>query len=181
MYLFLANGFEDMEAIASIDILRRANIKVKTVSITGNIAVVSSHGVTMIADVLFDDCFFENVKAFVFPGGLGNAESLSVHKGVKELLFKYKDTETYLAAICASPMIFGKYGLLDGKQAVIYPGMESKLGNAIYKKSEFVVVNGNLVTGKGPAASIPFAFKLVDLLKGKDAVAQVKKAMCFEK
>ncbi len=180
VYVFLANGFEDIEAIASIDILRRAGVEVTTVSITDNISVVSSHGVPMIADVLFKNCFFESVKAIVFPGGLGNAEALSVHLGVKDLLFKYKDTNTYLAAICASPMAFGKYGLVDGKKATIYPGMQEKLGNAKYIDNELVVVDGNMVTAKGPAASIPFAFKLAELLKGKEVVAEVKKAMCFE-
>lgn len=180
VYVFLANGFEDVEAVASIDILRRAGVKVTTVSITQNICVVSSHNIPMITDVLFENCSFQNVEAIVFPGGMGNAEGLSAHKGVKDLLFQYKNTDAYLAAICASPMVFGKYNLLDDKKAVIYPGMESKLGKAIVQDGEMVVVDGNMVTGRGPAASIPFAFKIVELVKGPEAVKAVKKAMCFE-
>lgn len=180
VYLFLANGFEDVEAVASMDILRRADIELTTVSITKNKTVLSAHNVPMIADALFEECSFDKLEAIVFPGGMGNAEGLSAHEGVKKLLFKYKDTPAYLAAICASPMVFGKYGLLDHKNAVIYPGMESHLGDAIYNDKDFVVVDGNMVTGKGPAASVPFAFKLVELLKGKEMVLSIKKAMCFE-
>lgn len=180
VYLFLADGFEDMEAIASIDILRRAGVDVTTVSVSDNISVVSSHGVPMIADVLFKKCNFEDVKAIVLPGGMGNALSLSEHEGLKKLLLKYKPTSTYLAAICASPMVFGKYGLLDGKKAVIYPGMEEKLGKAVVQKEGFVAIDGNMVTGRGPAASIPFAFALAELLSSKEKLEEVKKAMCFE-
>lgn len=179
VYLFLADDFEESEALTTVDVLRRANLDVKMVSVTGNLTVRGAHQIKVLADVLFEDCKFEQVKALVLPGGMPGAETLGKHQGLVDLLKKHHGTDTVLAAICAAPMVLGQNGLLEGKSAVAYPGFESHLKGAKIK-NELVVVDGNVLTGKGPAASLPFALALAEKLAGKDIADQIKHGMCVE-
>ena len=179
VYLFLADDFEEIEALTVVDVLRRANLQVRTISVTDSLTVRGAHGIPVVSDALFSNCSFEKVKALVLPGGMPGAETLGKHKGLTELLKKHADTEAVIAAICAAPMVLGQLGLLNGKKAVVYPGFESKLEGARVQK-DLVVVDGNTITGKGPAAALPFAFALVEKLVGKDTVNQLHKDMCVE-
>ncbi len=179
IYLFLADGFEEIEALTIVDVLRRADLQVKTVSVTDSLTVKGAHGISVISDALFGNCSFDKVKALVLPGGMPGAETLGKHKGLTELLKEYHNTDTVLAAICAAPMVFGQLGLLKGKKAVAYPGFEPKLEGASIQ-NDLVVVDGKIVTGKGPAAALPFALKLAEVLASKETANQLRKDMCVE-
>lgn len=179
IYLFLADGFEESEALTTVDVLRRANLKVRTVSVTDSLTVRGAHGISVISDTLFSNCSFEKVKALVLPGGMPGAETLGKHKGLTELLQKYKDSEVILAAICAAPMVLGQLGILQDKKAVVYPGFESKLKGAEIQNS-LVVSDDNIITAKGPAAAFPFALTLAEKLAGKETANQIRKDMCVE-
>ena len=179
IYLFLADGFEEIEALTIVDVLRRANLQVKTVSVTDSLTVKGAHGISVISDALFGNCSFDKVKALVLPGGMPGAETLGKHKGLTELLKEYHNTDTVLAAICAATMVFGQLGLLKGKKAVAYPGFEPKLEGASIQ-NDLVVVDGKIITGKGPAAALPFALKLAEVLASKETANQLRKDMCVE-
>lgn len=179
IYLFLADGFEEIEALTIVDVLRRADLQVKTVSVTDSLTVKGAHGISVISDTLFGNCSFDKVKALVLPGGMPGAETLGKHKGLTELLKEYHNTDTVLAAICAAPMVFGQLGLLKGKKAVAYPGFEPKLEGASIQ-NDLVVVDGKIITGKGPAAALPFALKLAEVLASKETANQLRKDMCVE-
>lgn len=115
--LFLANGFEEIEALGTLDILRRAQIPVKTVSITQNKTVTGAHDIPVIADTTFEEADFSDVDVLVLPGGMPGAKNLNEHEGVKELLLNYNKQGKLIAAICAAPMVFGGLGMLENKQA----------------------------------------------------------------
>lgn len=168
IYVHLADGFEEIEALTIVDILRRAELEVQTVSITGNKWVLGTHGVPVEADILYDDVDYEECEMLVLPGGMPGAKNLGEHQGLTNHIRCFAENEKYIAAICAAPMVFGAQGALDGKKATIYPGMESHLTGAKYQ-NEKVVVDGKIITSMGPATAMPFALKLVELLKGKAA------------
>ncbi|MGL5262868.1 MAG: DJ-1 family glyoxalase III [Bacteroides sp.] len=179
VYLFLADDFEEIEALTVVDVLRRADLQVRTVSVTDSLTVRGAHGIPVVCDALFSNSSFDKVKALVLPGGMPGAETLGKHKGLTELLKKEINSEVIIAAICAAPMVLGQLGLLKNRKAVVYPGFESKLEGA-YIQNDLVVVDGNIITGKGPAAALPFAFMLAEKLAGKNVVEQLRKDMCAE-
>ncbi|MFT4221795.1 DJ-1 family glyoxalase III [Dysgonomonas sp.] len=171
IFVFLTTGFEEIEAMATVDILRRAGLDVKTVSLTGNKTVVASHGVPIVADLLFEETDFSKAEMLVLPGG---TPKYNDHEGMKKEVLAFANKGEKVAAICASPMVLGGLGLLNGKSATCYPGFEQYLAGANLQTSEAVVVDGNITTGRGPGLTIDFALKLVELIAGKekrDAVA----------
>lgn len=171
IFLFLISGFEEVEALATVDVLRRAGLDVKTVSLTGDTTVVGSHGIPVVADMLFNQVSLDNAELLVLPGG---TTSFNEHEGVKKLIKAFYDAGEKVAAICASPMVFGGLGILQGRKATCYPGFEKYLTGALVQEGEPVVVDGNVITGRGPGLTLLFALKLVELLAGKeqsDAVA----------
>ena len=163
--VFLAEGFEEIEAISIIDILRRAEIEVATVSISENKMVKGAHNIPVEADTLFEDVDFTHYDMVVLPGGMPGAKNLKEHEGVKEQV-KAFEKEKHVGAICAAPMVLGSMGLLKGKRATCYPGFEAELIGASIT-NEAVTVDGNIITGKGPAFAIQFALQLVETLAGK--------------
>ena len=176
VFIFLADGFEEIEAIAPIDILRRAELDVVTVSISDSKTVTGAHGIKVEADQLFTETTFGENDYYVLPGGYDGMLNLSAHQGVNELLKKQHSEGKKLAAICASPSVLGKLGILEGKEAICYPGFEGKLtGTVISKKS--VVEDGNVITGKGPGVAVQFALKIVESLKGKETASQVSDSL----
>ena len=176
VFIFLADGFEEIEAIAPIDILRRAELDVVTVSISDSKTVTGAHGIKVEADQLFTETTFGENDYYVLPGGYDGMLNLSAHQGVNELLTKQHNAGKKLAAICASPSVLGKLGILEGKEAICYPGFEGKLtGATISKKS--VVEDGNVITGKGPGVAVQFALKIVESLKGKETASQVSDSL----
>lgn len=176
VYLHLADGFEEIEAIAVVDVLRRAKIKVNIVSITGSKSVKGTHDVTVIADTLFEDADYSSADMIILPGGMPGTLNLGNHKGLVEKILEFHKAGKWIAAICAAPSILGKLGLLEGKEATCYPGMDNYLKGALYKE-EPVVVSDKVVTSRGPSTALDFALELVKIIKGDELAEQLRKGM----
>ena len=174
--LFLADGFEEVEALAPVDILRRAGIDVKTVSIKEDKRVRSSHGVVVEADLTTADIAGQSLQAVILPGGMPGASNLDASEEVHSAILSCCDRGGVLAAICAAPMVPGHMGLLQNRQAICYPGFEKELAGAAIKKRA-VVCDGNIVTAIGAGAAYEFALKIVELLKGKKVADDIMKAI----
>jgi len=172
----LANGFEEIEAVSIIDVLRRANIDVSVVSVAGKLEVTGAHHLKIIADILFEQVDYDDIYMIVLPGGMPGASNLDVHKGLKEMILKFNDANKQLAAICAAPMVFGNLGILKGKQAVCFPGFEKYLKGAEVL-SQSVVESGNILTGNGPASAILFALKIVEKTVSKEKADSIARQM----
>lgn len=172
IYVHLADGFEEIEALTIVDLLRRAGLETQTVSITGSRRVMGTHDVPVEADILFEETDYENCEMIVLPGGMPGAANLESHEGLTKHIRCFAENGKYLAAICAAPMVFGSLGILEGKKATIYPGMEGRLKGAQSQKDP-VVADGNILTSRGPATAMPFAIKLVETLKGKKAADEL--------
>lgn len=160
VYVLMANGLEEIEALTAVDILRRGEVETEMVSITGNLEIVGAHGIRFQADCLFDEEALKDGDMLVLPGGLQGTNALMAHEGVRELLYYYRDEEKHLAAICAAPSVLGMNGLLQGRKATCYPGFEDQLlGATVTGKG--VEKDGNVITGKGMGVSVAFALKLL--------------------
>ena len=177
VYVFLADGFEIIEALSPVDMLRRAGIEVKTVGVTGQV-VQASCGVKVTADVMPEEVSIESAQAVVIPGGLPGVTNLEESEFVKDCVLKAADSGKFVCAICAGPSLIGKLGLLKGKNAISYPGFEQYLEGAEYTAA-VVEKDGNFITGKGPGAAFDFALAIVETLKGKEKVEELKSAMCM--
>jgi len=170
--LFLTDGFEEAEALVTVDILRRGKVDVTTISLTGKEMVNGKHGIAVRADEMFDKARDEAFDMLVIPGG---TISYTEHEGLLDIVKRYDEEKKYLAAICAAPAVFGKAGILHGKKAVCYPGMESWLTGAVIGEG-IVETDGHITTSKGPATAMFFALTLLEILKGGDAAQKVKNA-----
>lgn len=178
VYEFLATGFEEVEAMAPVDIFRRGGVEIKTVSVTGNLDVVSAHGVTIKADALFEDVDLKDATLLMLPGGLPGATNLNEHEGLKKALVEQAKEGRLVAAICAAPLVLGGLGLLKGKKATCYPGFEKYMFGADYTQ-QLCSVDGNIITGEGPAASFAYAYTLLEIVKGKGASEPLKEGMMY--
>lgn len=176
--LFLADGFEEIEALATVDVLRRAGVQVTTVSINPAGLVTGAHGIPVMADVLFEQVRYADADMLVLPGGMPGAANLDAHEGLRRLITAHAEAGKWLAAICAAPMVYGHMGLLSGRKATCYPGFEGELAGAAYTAAP-VEKDGNIITGKGPAVVLPFAYALAEVLVGGEIVAQVKAGMLY--
>ncbi len=165
-YVFLAEGFEEIEAVTPIDLLRRAGVDARFVSITGKKAVTGAHGITYQADLLFEE--IEAADLLVLPGGMPGTTNLLSHQGLLQRLREQNAAKKQIAAICAAPMILGALGILRGKRATIYPGMEAHLTDAL-PCTDAVVTDGNISTSRAPGTAIPFSLRLAELLTGDSA------------
>lgn len=172
--LFLAEGFEEIEALATLDILRRAGLRAQTVGVAGK-QVRGAHGITVTADIAADEASTDGLEMIVLPGGPGTS-NLEASGTVQDLIGYAAENGLWLAAICAAPSILGHKGLLAGKRAVCYPGYEPELKGAKVEDTS-VCVDGRLITGNGPGASFSFGLELVAALKGREAAEQVKNGM----
>jgi 4-methyl-5(b-hydroxyethyl)-thiazole monophosphate biosynthesis len=175
IFVFLAEGFEEIEAIAPIDILRRAELQIITVSITGKKLVTGSHGISVEADILFEDADFSKGQMLILPGGPGT-KNLEAFSPLIKLISEYYKGGKYLSAICAAPMILGKMRLLRNEQATCYPGYEDYLEDAILSK-EKAICSGKIITAKGAGTAIEFGLKIVETLKGKELADKLAKAI----
>lgn len=176
--VFLADGFEEIEGLTVVDVLRRAGVKVNTVSVTGNFVVHGAHQIDVKADVLFDEMDFSGTDMFVLPGGMPGTLNLGKHDGLAGLLRIQNEKGAYIAAICAAPGILGELGLLKGRKACCYPSSEEKLEGAEVVH-EPVVQDGHIITSRGMGTAIPFSLKLAELLCGAEKAGQVGKAILF--
>ena len=179
VYEFLATGFEDIEALIPLDIMRRAGVDFKTVSITGDLYVESAHGVSIKADMLIEDADMSDADLIMLPGGLPGATNLNAHNGVKKAIIEQKARGKMIGAICAAPMVLGGIGLLQGRRATCYPGFEKYLEGAEYTH-ELCTVDGNITTGEGPAAALPYAYTLLAALTDRQTADQVAEGMMYK-
>ena len=175
-YVFLADGFEEIEALAPVDLLRRAGVNVFTVAASiDSLHVTGAHGIKVEADLPLDASAMTEADLLVCPGGMPGAANLAANNVIGELLRRQHEAGRLVAAICAAPAVtLAPLGILDGKQATCYPGFEAQLqaGGATHK-AERVVRDGNVITSNGPSSAIPFGLALVEALCGADAAAQV--------
>ena len=177
VYVVLADGFEEIEAIEPTDIMRRAGIDVKTVSIMPTRRVMGAHGIPVEADIMIGDCDPDKMDMLILPGGGGHT-LLDASNEVHALMNHAHVNGKYLAAICAAPSIPGKKQLLSGKKATCYPGFE-KFCYGAEMTGEKAVVDGKFITGRGPGAASEFGFALVTLLKGAEVAADLREAMQY--
>ena len=176
VYLFLANGFEEVEALLPLDLLRRAGVEVTTVGVGGD-SVVGSHGIEVRADLpetMYRDASPEMV---ILPGGMPGALNLDASKTVDTALRAAASHGGYLAAICAAPLVLGKRGYLSGKQAICFPGFEDQLAGAAIPENARVVRDGRVITAIGMGAAMEFGLELVAVLKGEETANALKKAV----
>lgn len=180
VYVFLADGFEDVEALIPVDVLRRGGVDLVTVSVMdGSQVVESAHGVQMVADALFEDCDFSDADLLLLPGGMPGASNLYAHEGLRQAVLAQNKAGRLVAAICAAPaVVLGQLGILRGKHATCYPGFEGQLDGAEYT-GELCTVDGNIITGEGPAAAFPFAYQLLSMLVDEQTSRQIAVGMRF--
>ena len=179
IFVFLAEGFEEIEALTPVDVLRRAGLSVQTVSVMDEQVVAGAHGVTVLADKMFAEINPEDAEMILLPGGLPGATNLDAHEGLSQLILDFAEADKPLAAICAAPLVLGNRGLLQGKKATCYPGFETYLQGAEYTAA-LVEKDGNIITGKGPGAAMEFAFAIVEKYCGMDKVNELKQGMMIQ-
>ena len=170
--LFLIDGFEETEALTTVDILRRGGVDVTTVSLIQKDMVTGKHNISVRADALFEAMSCEEFDILVIPGG---TIDYTKHEGLLNLVRRFDGEKKKLAAICAAPAVLGKAGVLRGRKAVCYPGMESWLEGALIGEG-IVETDENITTSRGPATSMFFALRIVEILQGKKAAQKTAEA-----
>ena len=172
VYVLLGTGFEETEAIAPIDLLRRAGIQVLTVGVNGK-TIVGGHGIGVEADITVEEMDLAAMDMIVLPGGLGGVASVRACKSAMDALRFAWDNDKFVAAICAGPTVLADLGITDGKEATCYPGCESQMGSANMLPDKAFVRDGKLITGTSAGCAIPFGLVLVAALKGHEAADTV--------
>lgn len=176
IYVFLADGFEEIEAITPIDLLRRAELDVVTVGI-GDQGVTGAHGISILADITHHQVeLSKDIEMIVLPGGMPGTLNLEKNPVVQKAIDYAMENNIYIGAICAAPSILGKKGLLDGKNATCFPGFEFQLKGANISSSP-VVVDGNIITAKGAGVAVDFSIKLVEILSGDKSAKKLFEAL----
>ena len=174
VYMLLGTGFEETEAIAPLDLLRRAGVEVQTVGITGK-TVYGSHNIGVVADIEIGQMDLTNLEMIILPGGLGGVASARACQPALDALSFAWDNDKFVAAICAGPTVLADLGITDGKQTTCYPGCEEGMGNANMVADTAAVRDGKLITGTSAGCAIPFGLELIAALKGKDEAARIAK------
>lgn len=177
-FIFLADGFEESEAIVPIDLLRRAGADLTTVSISEKRSVLSTHGIEILADKLFEECEFSDCDFLILPGGMPGTTNLNNCEKLKTLLKTHFSAGKTLAAICAAPMILGEIGALDGCEAVCYPGFEKYLRGAKIG-DEKVVACKNIITARGAGCATEFGLKIIEKLFGTEKRDEIAKNIIY--
>lgn len=177
--IFFATGFEEIEALTVVDILRRAEETVEMVSIMGEKSVTGSHGVTVETDLLFSEVDFDALDVLVLPGGMPGTKNLEAFAPLMEQVDAFVKAGRLVTAICAAPSILGHRGHLKGKKACSFPTFEDHLEGADVKR-EPAVIDGNIITGRGMGAAIPFGLAILEKLQGKDAAAAMAEKIVFK-
>lgn len=175
IYLFLANGFEEIEALCPLDLLRRAGLEVTTVGIGGEM-IMGSHGITVAADIPEGMYADSAPDMLILPGGMPGAKNLNESRVVDTALKAAARRGAYIAAICAAPMVLGRRGLLEGKEAICFPGFEGELKGAAVSGKR-VVRDGNIITAAGMGVALEFGLELVAALKGREAAESLRRAV----
>ena len=178
VYVLLADGFEESEALVPTDLLRRAGVEVALVGVTGT-TVTGGHGIAVQCDLPLKKAGLENLEMVILPGGMGGVHGISASTGALALVERAVEQGIWVAAICAAPTILARMGVLDRRSAVCYPGMEELMGSAVVKKGERVVMDGHIITGEAAGSAFEFGLKLVEVLRGPDAAQQVRHAVHY--
>lgn len=178
--VFLADGFEEIEGLTVVDILRRAGVEVTTISIMGRKEIHGAHQITVLADALYEEVSFETLDGVVLPGGMPGTTNLGAHEGVRKQIADFSAEGKLVAAICAAPSVLGENGILKGKKAACYPGFEEKLLGAEVTFEE-VAENGNVITSRGMGTAIPFALALTKYLTTEQKAEELAKAIIYTK
>jgi 4-methyl-5(b-hydroxyethyl)-thiazole monophosphate biosynthesis len=179
VYIFLADGFEEIEGLTVVDLLRRADIEITMVSITDKKLITGSHNIKVEADELFESLDFKDADMLVLPGGMPGTNQLGSHEGLVKLLTNFNTKNQQIAAICAAPSVLGVNGILQGKKATCFPGFEEKLLGASATGSK-VEIDSNIITAKGMGVSIDFALSIIEKLKDKDTADRIGKAIQYK-
>lgn len=172
VYVLLGTGFEEMEALTPVDLLRRAGIDVLTVGINGKI-VYGGHNVGFEADITLDEMDLTSLEMIVLPGGLGGVASIQASQAAMDAVRFAWENEKFVAAICAAPTILAQLHITDDKFATCYPGCETQMGNAKILPETACAREDNVITGTSAGCAIPFALELISALKGQDAADAV--------
>lgn len=176
--MMVANGYEEVEMLTVVDLLRRAGMTCDIISVTGEKALTSSHKVTVAADLLYEEADFDSYDALAIPGGMPGTINLGAHAGVCEQLKKAYADGKLIAAICAAPTVFGKLGLLEGKRAICYPGMEDQLTGAVVTY-EPAVRDGNIITSRGMGTAIDFGLAILTYFEGEAPAAALAEKIVY--
>lgn len=177
VYILLADGFEELEALAPCDMLRRAGVETRLVSVSEKLLVKGAHGIGVMADLTLSEMNIRDIEMLVFPGGMPGAKNLDEHPRTDLLIRHCLEKDLFLAAICAAPMILGKRGVLAGKKATCFPGFEKFLSGATVVSDERVVRDGNVVTAVGAGAAVEFGLKLVEIMKDKKTSDELRESI----
>lgn len=178
--IFFAPGLEEIEGLTVVDLMRRAGIPIKVVSITDSLDVIGAHNIHITADALLSDMDFSNTEMLVLPGGAPGTCHLEACSPLMDLLKDFYQQEKYVGAICAAPMIFGHLGFLKGRKATSYPGFEKDLHGAEIVE-DAAVVDGHVITSRGLGTAIEFASTLIALLKGDETAQRIKEEVMYTK
>lgn len=176
--VFFAEGYEEIEALTVVDLLRRADIRVDMVSITAEKTVKGSHGIAVGMDQVLSEADFGAFDGIVLPGGMPGTMHLLENETVNAVIRKFAEEGKLVAAICAAPSVLGAAGLLEGKHATCHPGFEEKLTGATTSEDE-VVVDGNIITSRGMGTAIPFAFEIVRYFTDDETVEHVRQGLVY--
>jgi 4-methyl-5(b-hydroxyethyl)-thiazole monophosphate biosynthesis len=179
VYIFFADGFEEIEGLTVVDLLRRVNIEITMVSVTGDLNVMGSHNIAVQTEALFEELDYKDAEMLVLPGGLPGTTNLEAHKGLDQLLKDFAAQGKKLSAICAAPRVLGTKGLLQGRNAVCYPGHEAALLGANVIDS-VVVEDGNILTSKGMGTAIDFSLAIIKKLKGAEEAVKIARAIQYK-
>ena len=176
--VFLADGFEEIEGLTVVDVLRRGGVEVTTVSIKEELSVTGRSGISVLADGSFEEMDFSETDLLVLPGGMPGTTNLRDYEPLTTLLKKFHEEKRLLGAICAAPMVFGGLGFLKGRKATIYPGMEEKLVGAV-PVTDRVVVDGHITTSRGMGTAIAFSLSLLGQLEGEEKAKEIQKSIVY--
>lgn len=175
-YVFFAEGFEEIEAVTTVDVLRRAGLEIVMVSITGNREVRGAHQIPVITDELFEYVDHQGADILILPGGMPGTKNLAANHKLGDLLKKYHADEKWVAAICAAPSVLGGLGILNGRTATCYPGFEPQLEGATISHAP-VVQDGHIITSRGAGTALEFALKLVEISAGIEKAKNLREGM----
>lgn len=176
--IFLAPGYEEVEMLTVVDMLRRAEIETDMVSITDSLSVTGSHNITIQADVLFEEADFDSAQILILPGGMPGTTNLRAYEPLCAKLREFHRLGKKLAAVCAAPTVLASLGILEGKKATCYPTFEDKLESGEYVKKP-VVTDGNIITSRGMGTCIDFAGAIIEALTDTGTAENVKKAIIY--
>lgn len=176
--IFLADGFEEIEALTVVDLLRRANIEISTVSIMGRKNVTGSHNITVEADALLEETDFDSLDMLILPGGMPGTTNIADCKALTDKIKEFDENDKMLCAICAAPTVFGKLGILKGKKACCFPGREDDLLGADVQTSS-VTKDGHFITSRGMGTAIDFGLAIIEHYQGSDAATSMASKIVY--